>query len=504
MKIRERITGALRGKSSPVKEIIGRVASVLTSNLGLWGGARVSVDRTRPDYAWWDRFRRGEKAGFELAGLLAKPATEIVASWMLGEGVSAALTEGDEYTDDLLRRFLNRVRGLLMGVTVDLLGLGDQYVIVNPDGSLSVPSPDMVQMEYDPLDYRKAIKCTVTTKLEKVTVSDEYRLDGRTVTIKNTSGKVLTLSDGTSIQPGKEHVQEFENLVGQLPVVHFANERGCNETNGRPMYAALYTMFSWYNDLLVKALRGANRLSNPILAFMGMEDVEETIAANSTDSGETYQDEDGTLRQRERLDIDDEEPVIVLGRGGVAKFIAPGSGFSGDIRNMLKSLYLLFMEHVRIPDVVMGFELSSARASAGEQMKSWYAHITGRRTALEGEGSDEVLGVDARGGLLAVVDLWLKMRALTDRRVVVAPVVLEWPELSEQDAQLAFEKLRYMDGTGRLTDEKALELSGLVENPVEEIEKAEEEAGEKREAFERDIDQGLEDETPVMEDLEAA
>lgn len=500
------ISGLLRRGREQVQEIVGRTASVMSVR-GLWGSKK-TVDETIADYEWWDKFRRGKQPGYELSGLLAKPSTEIMASWVgtPDEAVVEDTGAGDvDYTNDLLRRFLRRIRGTWERLMVDLFGLADQYVIVNPDGSLSVPSPDTVDRVYDPVDYRRLTEITVRSNLGTLQISDQYRLDGRTIRIKNTSRDSVETVFGTVA--GRETlVAEFENLIGRLPVVHFANDRGTNETGGRPMYAALVGWFGWYNDLLVKALNGAKRLSNPILAWIGLTDIEATKEDNSRDVGATYQDEDGTIQNRSQVDIDEDEPVIFLGVGADAKFIGPQSGFTGDIWQMLKGLYLLFMEHLHLPDVVMGFELSSARASAVEQIKTFYAHIKGRRTALEGEGTDDLLMVEARGGLLAVIDIWLRYKALTDRRVMVGPVTLTWPELDTVDEELTFKWAQYLDKQGYIRAATANKLSGRIEDPEGELEAAEEEDAQRNppEAWQQEGQNAEADETPMMDDLQAA
>lgn len=64
----------------PVKEIIGRTVMWVGNATNFWSRFGKSVDQTKTDYAWWDKFRRGKQRGFEFAGLFAKPITEIIAS----------------------------------------------------------------------------------------------------------------------------------------------------------------------------------------------------------------------------------------------------------------------------------------------------------------------------------------------------------------------------------------------------------------------------------------
>lgn len=479
-----------------VREIIGRTTMVASA---FWTRLRgvSSVDSTITDYVFWDNFRRAKAKGFEMAGLFAQPIIEILAGWVIGAGFEAMLdevpaSEDDpvHYTNDLIGRFLGRVRSLLLMVVIDLYGLGDQYIIVNADGTLSIPSPETVDLETDMLDYRTPVSYTITTVLDKATVTDQYRLDGRTITIK-----------WQDVSKDNESF-EFNNLIGRIPVVHFANDRGSNEKHGRPIYERLYHIYSRYDSLIEKMVDGAQLMGNPIPTFEGMEDVDETIDMNS-EPVEDWQDTDGSIRGRIRIAFD-KMSAIFVGKGGSFKFSAPQVGFTQDMRNTLKSLFLLILETTRIPEVVWGVELSSSRASAGEQMKTFYAYIDGRRIALEGKGADDVLTYDAQGGLYALIDIWLRTKALTDRRVQVGAVSIRWPDLSEMDMQLTLNWAKMLHDKGAITDETLVRLSGQVEDPKAEVEAARAEVEAQSTRFESEEQEGIADDAPVMDELEDA
>jgi len=477
-----------RSLMQPVKEIIGRVSWQMTN---IYASLRsyLSLDTTQTDYAWWDKFRRGKQAGFEFAGLFAKPISEIIASWVLGSTIEPRLIEADEYTDNLLKTFFKRVHGKLMTIVIDLYGLGDQYIIVNPDGSLSVPSPELVEVEYDPLDYRKMMKVTINSRLPDAQVTDVYTESERVVTIKWT-GK-----DNTS-RADERYV--FANLIGRIPIVHLANDRSGNETNGRPIYEALFKLYDRYNNLIEKMIDGAELMGNPIPVFEGVEDIDETIMANQTSPVDIFENELGAEEERVQIDFD-QLPAIFVGRGGRFVFASPGNGFTDDIRNTLRSLFILVMEHTRIPEAVWGLELSSARATAQEQMKTFYMFILQKRLQLQGLGADDDLQVEAEGGLLELCDIWLRMKALTDRKVKVAPVMLKWSELAQEEAELVFQKNESAHNKGVITDETYLDNLGIVEDPQQEIEDAGAQMGDEGDRFEKDIQDALN--TPMPEDL---
>ncbi len=462
--------------ANQVREIIGRTAVAVVRTLRLTG-ATLAIDTTTPDYQWWDMFRRGKQRGFELAALLARPIVEVLASWVIGSEIKIQLAQAGDpdnendpytYTNRALSKLTKRVHTNLLNMVMDLYHLGDQYVIVNADGSFSLPSPDTVEVVRDELDYRQILAYKIVTKLEKVTVTDSYTAETRTVEIK-----------WHDTRPTQTYV--YDNLIGAIPVVHFPNDASGNETNGRPIYEPMYRWFSRYDDLLEKALDGAEFLSDPIPTWEGMKDVDETILANTVATGQQGVDDSGDLVAERKVDWQQQRAVFV-GEGGSFKFTSPGTGFTSDIRAMLKVLFLLMLEFTRIPEAIWGGELSSARATAGEQMKTFFMYIEMRRTALEGVSRDAELGVEATGGLQQLFDIWLRTRALVDKRIVVDTLNITWSKLGTMDKELQMKWTQWAYSAGLVTDATALGQAELVEDAKQEVEKARAETNSRQQA----------------------
>ncbi len=473
-----------------VQEIIGRGGTYIGSISQFWKSIfsnTLSIDQTRPDYAWWDKFRRGKQKGFFFSGLFAKAITVILTSWVMGDAIEASLAEADEYTDDLLKRFMKRIHGKLVQMVNDLYGLGDQYVIVNADGSLSIPSPDMVDVEYDPLDYRHMLKLTITSKLEKATVTDVYTAEERILSIKWTKSYIKEMLEKLGVRHAEVEVFSYANLIGKIPAIHWANDRSANETHGRADYEALHHLFSRYDDLMEKMVNGAELMGNPIPTFNGVSSVQQTFQAMQTQTTESFVNEEGGVQDRNLIDWDG-DTAIYAGEGGTFSLTHPGTGFTDDIRNTLKSMFYLLAEHIRIPEAVWGLELSSARATAEEQMKTFHMYIFMKRMQLQGEGADTELGVEARGGLLELCDIWLRMKALTDRRVKVRPVVLKWSNLTEMDAKLKWDKTEKAHDKGIITDVTYLDNLDIVEDAESEVAAAEKQMETEASRFDADVE----------------
>lgn len=483
--------------AEPVSELIGRyVVGDAQTTLFRSRSYVKTVDETIPDYEFYDRLRRCKAKGYTLGGLFAKRIERVIASWVLGGGLAVTLHEGQgrtlparraDYTNGLIAEFVqslldagmdsetmtdddDRTSSLLLSIYKAALGLGDQYVIVNVDGSLSVASPDTVTVKRNPFDYRQVVSVTVQTRNDGYVITDEYSASGRTVVYKK-GEQVLD-------------VQRFQNLLGVIPVVHVAHDRSGNETYGHPIHEELLPLYDQYDDLIYKQLDGAKLLGNPLLTFAGMEDINAVINANDTAEDDTYYDKDGNLANRKQLNIDS-NAVLLIGKGGSASFTSPPVGFTADTKTALKSLFLLLLDHTGIPEFVWGGEMGSARASSDTQMSQFVKDIEGWR-------------LDAGGWIIRLCKLWLMTKALTDPRLMVGPLALEWPPLVQEDKEIRLKQVETGRKESLLTDETALALLDLVDDPATEVEAARKQAQERQEqmiasndtlAFGRGLDQ---------------
>lgn len=437
-----------------VSEIIGRHAHP-NAQAALYRSryAITTIDATVPDYAYYDLLRRGKQPGYKLGALFAKRIEHIFSAWVLGRGVTVALTESGDpdneadarnYTDGALSDFINVNHAALMTIEEDKIGLGDQYIFVNANGTLSVPSPDTVAVKRDDLDYRRVLAYTITTKLPKATITDEYRADGRTVTVKQ-------LVNGNMV----ETVETYANLIGRIPVIHLAHGRSGNETNGHSIHEDLLKLYDQYDDVVHKQLDGAKLLGNPILAFTGLENLAAVIDANKPQTPETYTDQEGIEVTRPLLNVDSNS-VMLIGKGGDGKFIAPPTGFTADTQQALKTLFLLLLDRTGIPEFIWGNEMSSARASSDTQMIQWAHDVEALQKA------DETW-------LLELCAIWLATQALTDPMIVVEELAADWPPVLDENQELKLKSIELARGFGLLTDKTALELLQLVEDAGAEV-----------------------------------
>lgn len=503
----------------------------LAETIGLWTYTKplnqsrilLHVDTTYKDYPFWDALRRGLAPGYELSGpALCLSTAQTIASYCYGKGFSASLAQasipsderktlheaalaeangkptqnlrnaeksskqpgqpqsgkpgqqpaqkvplqmvpkakpnpdaGDRvaYTNLQLQTFVERNMGLFVSLTTDMYCLGNQYIIINPDCTLSIASPETVTVEYDASDYRRPVRYIIRTKMEKAVVEDVYTAKKRIITVD--------YYDERGIQ-----TQEYENLIGRIPIVHWANDRSANEIYGRPIYEGQLPIMRQYDDLVLNMIEGVKLLGTPIPMFTNLDNVTETKQNNCDVS--TYIDAEGRTQTEYTMRLD-RQTGLFLGKGGDGKMLSTQVGFTKDSLDVIRQCFLLFLNGVRIPEVVWGGAIASSKASADAQMPPFVQYIQFRRLMLEGEGSDPALGIDARGGFLELIDIWLRMYKLLNPNIVVGPVQVEWPEIDLYGDQTKYLWASYLKGVGVITDETLVKLSGYVPNPAGEV-----------------------------------
>lgn len=437
LSLAQRLQAFLSKPQEAISEIIGRVS------YDKWAKqlrVRPTVDYTQIDYEWYDKFRRGKQAGYEIGGLFAQPMTEIIASWALSEGFS--LESDNESLDEAIEEFLEANLQSLIETFEDMLALGDAYLLVNVDGSLQKISPEQVEIERDELDFTQIISMTVVTDNDGVQIRDKFTATQRTVTIN---------------RAGNKSEQTFPNLIGMIPIVQFSNDRSPNEAYGHPFFEPLLTLFADYDDVLRGSVDGVKLMGNPVPVVEGLEDAESAQKTNATYT-DTYIDAQGTTQTEYRTELASNK-MYFFGKGANFKFASPNA-FADNSATVLKKLFYVMLQHAKIPEWVWGGAISSSMASVEAQTPAFIKFIQGQQRKLE-KPIRELLTI-----YLNSVSLFTPNLSADDELTLV------WPELMPQDKAMMLQWVQYLQQNGMMTKESALRLSDLVDSPNEEIEKA--------------------------------
>jgi hypothetical protein len=425
-------------EAEPISELIGRI-SYRFNNQAL--RVRPTIDYTETDYEWWDKFRRGKQAGYEIGGLFASPMAQIIASWSLGDGFG--IETEDEGLQEAFQEFLKQYLQMLVETKEDDLCLGDAYLIVNADGSIQKISPEQVEITRNELDFNLIERVTVTTINDAIEIEDIYSPTERIVRVK---------------RAGATTEQRFPNLIGRLPIVHFANDRGSNESNGRPYFESLLTLFAEYDDVIRKGLDGVKLMGNPIPVVEGLEDPEGAKRLNATYT-ETYTDAQGNTQTDYRTELSPTE-MYFFGKGATFKFAAPGN-FSENTNTMLKKLFYVMLQHAKIPEWVWGGAISSSMASVEAQAPAFVKFIEGQRRKLE-QPIRELLEI-----YFATLSLFTPGIGNENR------FTIEWPDLMPEDKELSLKWAMWLKENGIISKETALREADMVKDIEAELKKAE-------------------------------
>ena len=148
------------------------------------------------------------------------------------------------------------------------------------------------------------------------------------------------------------------------------------------------------------------------------------------------------------------------------EMVAPPVGFTKDSLDVIRQLFLLLLNHTRIPEYVWGGAISSSKASTETQQPPFAQYIKFRRLLLEGVGADPTLGIEARGGLLELIDIWLRTYKLLNPSIVLGPVKIEWPDIDQGDSLIKYQWGSFLSSTGKITDEDVIALSGYFDDPA--------------------------------------
>jgi hypothetical protein len=438
MGIRQRIGEIISGSAAQgrqlVSEIIGRVSYVVTgSAISKWKRAD---DRTQANYEWYDNLRRGKLDTYKLGALFVKPMIEHITSWALGGGFKA-LTES-EPTNEALADFVDDHLYDLIVFVQEGMGLGDAYLIVNADGTLSAVPASQVEIETDKLDYRRVLAYTITSVQEGGTIIDRYALEGRTITIKRTNmaDEVLT----------------FPLVAGRLPVVHLPYLRSTNEVYGHPFHEALVPLFAEYDDVLTNSLMGVKTMSNPIPTIEDALDPQTELDRLATGT-ETYIDSSGVTRTE---NVIDRNALEIVATSGKFSYKGPGS-FTADAWQMLKALFYLMLQHSNIPEWVWGGAIASSMASVQAQMPAWVKFIEGQRMLFE-------------KAIRELLEIWLATVSLYTPGVQSGlKLSIEWPEVAPADQAMRLAYIARAGDRGIITDQTELELLDLVKDAAAEV-----------------------------------
>lgn len=449
-----------------ILEMIGQAGTVFRTVTRMIRRSSYAPTRDwgRTDYAFWDKARRGKAQGLELSGLFLKPLASKIAAWTLGRRPQWRMD--NVRSQEALNDWWNDHHADILRAWREALNLGDHFVVINSDLTVTVVPPNVV----DPLvaedDYTKIVGWRITEVIphpervgDTMRITDEYTPQERIRTVE-IGGKLLRTT-------------RYQNLLGLSAVIHIPNLSGSDEVFGRPEGEPLVPALHEYNDVLRAAVEGniLQGRSTPVAIFENKEDLNVFWANYASTQVRTLPD--GTTETYQDIEFDSSKFLAMSG----AKFSyeSPAS-FSADTERLLGLFFYLLLQHTEIPEFIWGNAIASSKASAESQLGPFLEYIDMRRGEIA-------------KWLIPIAEVVLAYLSLTEPGVAQVTPRIQWEKLADQDGNLTLSTVQWAYSEGLLDARTALMLAPVdVEDIDAVLKKAQEEADAAREQQEADFE----------------
>lgn len=426
-------------------------------------------DVGQSDYIFWDKALRGKATGLEISGAFLKPLASKIAAWAMGAQPKFKFEQAK--TQQLFSAWYAKHMADILRTFEDAVGKGDAYLVVNPpdergDLSITVVPPNVVTPLVDEQNYSRIIGWRIsevyahpTRPGDSMTIVDDYTATERVHKVYK-SGILMEM-------------QTYKNLIGRVPVVHIAYDRGSDEMFGHPAGEGLIEILHRYGEVMEAAIVGNIKQGRPtpVLEKMGsMSAIREWWAEFGRK--ETRELPDGTTETYWVLDLSSDN-AITLGGDATFKYAFPGN-FSSDTVAILGLLFYLMLQHTEIPEFIWGNAIASSKASAESQLPPFVKFIE----KIQGQCLYWI------NDLTAIVTGYL---SLYERGVAADDeALIQWPKLTTQDGTLTLNAIKLGLDAGLLDDETALALMPLdIDDPAGVLAKAKQEAEERQAKFDQ-------------------
>ncbi|MBZ0316324.1 MAG: phage portal protein [Anaerolineae bacterium] len=449
-----------------IRELIGRAQHVVISIRTRWA-YRPSKDLTRPDSAFWDKARRGLATGLEISGLLLKPLASKTAQWVMGKPLQ--FKQSNPRNQEALNEWWAEHHSDILFGYEEGVALGNYYLVVNADLSITAVPDDVVDPIVDENDYSKIIGYKITQRFQHPTEIGRYMVEINEYTDTERVRRV-------QFETGQEQTERFPNLIGICPVIHIANNRASNDVYGQPEGAALVTnnksLLHQYGEILDAGLQGNIKQGRPTPVF----ELKDKAAVDHFlgHYGQTETDSE-TGEQNTYIDFDADNGVAIAGK---FYYASPGA-FAVETEKFLGILYWILLEHTEIPEFVMGTAIASSKASTETQMPVFIRWIEKKRGQVS-------------GWVLQLAEVVNALQALTMPGVTREKPTIMWDELTSEDGALTQKYVEWAYSEGLIDKKTALMLAPKkIEDIDAVLAKAKEERNNPDEAQDREFTRAL-------------
>lgn len=401
-------------------------------------------DTSVPDYIFWDKARRGKARGLEISGLFLKPLCSKIAAWAMGippvlESQAEKRSAAEKINEHLNDWWDEHLPEILKGYE-EALNLGNCYLVVNGDLSVTILPPHVVDRIIDETDFSKTLGWRVTLRYvnpadstDAMTIVDEYRVGSRIRYFYRNGEPIKT--------------QTYKLPLNRLNIIPILNRYGVDEVFGRPEGEGLIPDLQAYGEVIQAGIQGNVRQGRPTPVIEGLG-TEQSIKSFWERMGKTIRRilPDGSVEQTTTANFDADKLVTL---GGDAKFNWKSPGlFASETARILELLFYMMLQHTEIPEFVWGNAVTSSKASAETQLAPFLKWLQ-KKQGL------------SQGWITNLAQVVIEMFQIEDPTLVVTgadKIKIVWKPLTEQDGKLRLDVVKLGLEQGLLTREKALEL----------------------------------------------
>lgn len=386
---------------------------------------------------------------YNYGALYAKPLVNILASWVIGRGFT--VKSKNEEVKELLNRMVKKNRHLIQRSVKSAFSLGDGYLVVNSDASVSLVQPDVAWVISEPSNPYEVQAYVIKANLGDRVVEDHYYRDYRKVTSSS-------IVDPNTTVPmprlGASDPIYYSNIASDFRVIHLAHGQAENEMYGRPIFDGLLESFFKINALTTKSIDGVEVMGHPVPVIENLEDPDLARRLNATKVS-TYTDDDGVARKRYEFDFT-ERQLFFLPKGGTMKFAAPPAVASESIALLNHLTERAFM-HCLTPLWAAGIDTKKSKDTLEQEMIAFFLFLDSLRSWLE-PAMEQLLQV--------YLDIKSASQAGLRRN---SEFEILWPRytVALNESEQAWVKWAYSQRI--LTPERAHEISGVISDPEEEL-----------------------------------
>lgn len=461
------------GGRSVVKETIGRVRR--TYNFRYKDSLmQETVDQTRGDYAFYDELRRGGVPGLEIAGGFAKVVASKIAGWCLGQPPQIK-HENEELAQALNNWMADNLAQIIQNAE-DMVALGDFYMVVNPDLTLTPLMPNTVEPIVPVDNYKDFIGWEVNERINHPTDMGRWMLETNEYYPNERYRRV-------QLETGEPRIEVMPNLIGRLNVIPMRNNRQTNDVYGTPEVAPLVktskSLLYAYNEVLAAGVAGNIRIGRPTpkIEFKDHEQMQAFMAENAEQIvRERYDEISGEIDSLTEYYIDFDADQLLTLSGATFAYEQPGK-ISDDVKVFLGMLFLVMVQVLEIPEFVMGGELTSSRSTAEVQMEVFEQWVGKKRGQMQGWLKE----------MMKVVALFVSASTPGIGSVDVDAIELVWEPLTGSDGKLTLTALQWAYSQGLVDKSTALMLAPIdiedVAAVLDAVAAEDEERMQKREEF---------------------